>query len=120
MERAGAPRGPELLLRGAADLLRRPESPAAELRGFGDLHAIGAGRDRGSAPFAGSPQRLLLPAGVGLERVDDAVAVLAVADRGPAAKAGVAPGDRLVSVNDTSVAGLDVKTVALRLAGDKG
>ena len=58
--------------------------------------------------------------GLALEDVDSAITVLAVAARGPAAKAGVQPGDRLVSVNDTSVAGLDVHSVELRLVGDRG
>ena len=51
--------------------------------------------------------------GLALEDVDSIITVLAVAARGPAAKAGVQPGDRLVAVNDTSVAGLDVRSVAL-------
>jgi carboxyl-terminal processing protease len=58
--------------------------------------------------------------GLALEEVDSAITVLAVAARGPAAKAGVQPGDRLVSVNDTSVAGLEVHSVELRLVGDRG
>ena len=58
--------------------------------------------------------------GLALEEVDSAITVLAVAARGPAANAGVQPGDRLVSVNDTSVAGLEVHSVELRLVGDRG
>jgi carboxyl-terminal processing protease len=58
--------------------------------------------------------------GLALEEVDSAITVLAVAPRGPAAKAGVQPGDRLVSVNDTAIVGLAVQSVELRLAGDKG
>ncbi|HEY6223933.1 MAG TPA: S41 family peptidase [Gemmatimonadales bacterium] len=58
--------------------------------------------------------------GITLEEVDSAVTVLAVASQSPAAKSGVQPGDRLVSVNDTSVAGLTVSTLELRLAGEKG
>lgn len=58
--------------------------------------------------------------GITLEEVDSAVTVLAVASQSPAAKSGVQPGDRLVSVNDTSVAGLSVTTIQLRLAGEKG
>lgn len=58
--------------------------------------------------------------GIALEEVDSAVTVLAVATQSPAAKSGVQPGDRLVSVNDTSVAGLSVLTLELRLAGEKG
>ena len=58
--------------------------------------------------------------GLAVEEVDRAVPVLAVAPRGPAAKAGVQPGDRLVAINDTAVAGLTVRSVELRLAGEKG
>ena len=58
--------------------------------------------------------------GLAVEEVDSAVTVLAVAARGPAARAGVQPGDRLVSINDTAVAGLTVRSVELRLAGEKG
>jgi carboxyl-terminal processing protease len=58
--------------------------------------------------------------GLVLEEVDSAVTVLAVAPRSPAAKAGVQPGDRLVMVNDTSVSGIPVAALELRLAGDKG
>ena len=58
--------------------------------------------------------------GISLEEEDSAVTILAVATQSPAAKSGVLPGDRLVSVNDTSVAGLSVSTLELRLAGDKG
>lgn len=58
--------------------------------------------------------------GISLEEVDGAITVLAVTARSPAARSGVQPGDRLVSVNDTAVAGLSVPTLELRLAGDKG
>jgi len=58
--------------------------------------------------------------GLSVEEVDSAVTVLAVAPRGPAAKAGVQPGDRLVAINDTAVAGLTIRSVELRLADDKG
>jgi carboxyl-terminal processing protease len=58
--------------------------------------------------------------GLVLEEVDSAVTVLAVAPKSPAARAGILPGDRVVMVNDTSVAGLSVRTLELRLAGEKG
>jgi carboxyl-terminal processing protease len=62
----------------------------------------------------------LAASGLQLERVDDAVTVLGVAEGSAAAKAGVYPGDRVLTINDTAVAGLDVKNVELRLAGEKG
>ena len=62
----------------------------------------------------------LVSVGIALEEVDGAATVLAVAPRSPAAKSGVFPGDRIVTLNDTSVAGLDMTTLELRLAGEKG
>jgi len=59
----------------------------------------------------------LVSVGIALEEVDGAATVLAVAPRSPAAKSGVFPGDRIVLLNDTSVAGLDMTTLELRLAG---
>lgn len=58
--------------------------------------------------------------GMALEEEDSAVTVLAVYPKSSAAKAGVLPGDRVSEVNDTSVSGLKIKAVALRLAGEKG
>jgi len=62
----------------------------------------------------------LASVGIALEEVDGVATVLAVAPRGPAAKGGVLAGDRIVTVNDTSVSGLDMRTLELRLAGKKG
>lgn len=62
----------------------------------------------------------LFTVGLALEDVEGAATVLAVAARSPAAKGGVLPGDRVVTLNDTSVAGLGMKTLELRLAGDRG
>ena len=62
----------------------------------------------------------LFTIGVVLEEVDDAATVLAVMPKSPADKGGILPGDRLVKLNDTSVAGLDMETLELRLAGPKG
>ncbi len=58
--------------------------------------------------------------GLVLEDVDGLPTVLTVLDRSPAAKKGIAAGDRLVAIDDTTVAGLDAKTVELRLAGAAG
>ena len=62
----------------------------------------------------------LATVGVRLEDVEGAATVLAVAPGSPAAKSGVLPGDRVLALNDTSIAGLDMATIELRLAGDKG
>lgn len=58
--------------------------------------------------------------GLSLERSDGAAIVLDVQTGGPAAQAGVQPGDRIVRVNDSSVVGLDPNAVEARLLGDKG
>jgi carboxyl-terminal processing protease len=58
--------------------------------------------------------------GLVLEEVDSVITVLAVRARSPAARARILPGDRLLRVNDTTVLGLQVKDVDLRLAGEKG
>jgi len=62
----------------------------------------------------------LFSVGLALEEVDEAATVLAVAPRSAADKAGILPGDRIDRLNDTSVAGLDMETLELRLAGPKG
>jgi carboxyl-terminal processing protease len=62
----------------------------------------------------------LATVGIMLEDADGAPTVLAVAPRSPAAKGGVLPGDRVVALNDTVVDGLDIRTLELRLAGEKG
>ncbi|MBI1967921.1 MAG: PDZ domain-containing protein [Gemmatimonadetes bacterium] len=62
----------------------------------------------------------LFTVGIGLEEVDGAATVLYVVPRSPAAKAGLQPGDRILTLNDTAVAGLEMKTIELRLAGEKG
>ena len=62
----------------------------------------------------------LFTVGVSLEDVEGAATILAVAPRSPAAKGGVLPGDRVLAVNDTSVEGLGMGTLQLRLAGERG
>ena len=62
----------------------------------------------------------LFTVGLSLEDVEGAATVLAVVPRSPAAKGGVLPGDRVVTLNDTSVTGLGMKTLELRIAGERG
>ena len=62
----------------------------------------------------------LFTVGITVEDVEGAATVLAVVPRSPAAKGGVLPGDRIVTVNDTAVAGLEVQMLELRLAGERG
>lgn len=58
--------------------------------------------------------------GIVFDDVDGRLAVLSVIPKGPGAKAGVSAGDRLLTVNDTSVGGLTSYEVARKLLGDKG
>ncbi|HEY7029106.1 MAG TPA: S41 family peptidase [Gemmatimonadales bacterium] len=58
--------------------------------------------------------------GIVLEDVDDAPTVQTVILGSPASRAGVQPGDRVLTVNDTSVSGLRAQTIQLRLLGEKG
>ncbi len=62
----------------------------------------------------------LAGAGLILEDVEGRPTVLAVYPTSPAEKAGVLAGDRLLSMNDTSVAGVAAKTLQARLLGEKG
>jgi carboxyl-terminal processing protease len=58
--------------------------------------------------------------GIVLEDVDGVATVLAVAPDGPADRKGVMPGDRLLAMDDSSVAGRDAETLTLRMAGESG
>jgi carboxyl-terminal processing protease len=58
--------------------------------------------------------------GITFDVVDDQLTVASVYPRSPAAKKNVSAGDRLVSINDTAVAGLSSGDVGLRLLGEKG
>ncbi|MEP6574396.1 MAG: S41 family peptidase, partial [Gemmatimonadota bacterium] len=65
-------------------------------------------------------QGLLASPGLALEDADGVTTVLGVSAGGPAAKAGVQPGDRLVALNDSSVAGIGARALEVRLLGEKG
>jgi carboxyl-terminal processing protease len=56
--------------------------------------------------------------GLRLENSDRAITVLSVA--GPAARAGIQPGDRLVRLNDTALAGLNAEAAEIQLLGEIG
>ena len=58
--------------------------------------------------------------GLFFEMVEGRPTVQSVLDGSPAARARVQPGDRLLAIDDTSAAGLDVEHLRLRLAGERG
>jgi carboxyl-terminal processing protease len=58
--------------------------------------------------------------GLVLEDVDGSITVLTVMSGSPAAKKGILAGDRLVAIDDTTLAGLEAKAIELKLAGRTG
>src|SRR5690242_20697995 len=58
--------------------------------------------------------------GASLDDIDGEPTVLGVYPRSPAEGAGVRPGDRVLAINDTVVAGLEIETIRLRMAGPAG
>ncbi len=62
----------------------------------------------------------LAATGVLVEDVDGAITVQSVYPGSPAASAGIAPGDRILAVNDSVVAGLSAPAVQSRLVGERG
>ncbi len=62
----------------------------------------------------------LAGSGIVFDDVDGGLSVLTVVARSPGEKAGVSPGDRLLTINDTSTAGLRSFDIARRLTGEKG
>ena len=62
----------------------------------------------------------LATTGLFFEMVEGRPTVMSVLDGSPAARARIQPGDRLLAIDDTSAAGLDVEHLRLRLAGDRG
>lgn len=62
----------------------------------------------------------LATTGLFFEMVEGRPTVLGVLDGSPAARARVQPGDRLLAIDDTSAAGIDIERLQLKLAGDRG
>jgi carboxyl-terminal processing protease len=62
----------------------------------------------------------LASTGLYLEMVDGRPTVLAVAEGSSAARARIQPGDRILTIDDTTIAGIDAERLALKLAGERG
>ncbi|HXY68551.1 MAG TPA: S41 family peptidase [Gemmatimonadales bacterium] len=62
----------------------------------------------------------LAATGIVVEGVEGSITVLAVIPGSSAERSHVAAGDRIVAVNDSSVAGLEAHTVQARLLGERG
>ncbi len=58
--------------------------------------------------------------GIVLDEVEGSLAVLSVLPNTPGSRAGVSPGDRLLSINDTASDGLTAWEAGSRLIGEKG
>ena len=84
-----------------------------------DPHSYFLSREEGMRMLAYEAGQL---AGTGIffNEVDGEMTVQAVLPRSPGARAGVATGDRLLQMNDTSVAGLSAQTLQGRMLGDRG
>jgi len=70
--------------------------------------------------FDSLEQGLLAETGAHVDEVDGDPTVLGVSSKSSAEDAGVRPGDRVEAINDTVVAGLEIETVRLRMAGSPG
>lgn len=63
---------------------------------------------------------VLAGTGVILDEADGALVVLSVLPKSPAARSGIAAGDRLLAINDTASAGLTASDAMEKLIGEKG
>ncbi len=97
------------LVRAAIDGMLRSLDPHSWFASMEDYEKLSA-LDRGE----------LAVVGLEIELVDGAPTVASYAVDGPAARAGILPGDRIRRLDGQPVAGLTEKAVTLRLAGAKG
>jgi carboxyl-terminal processing protease len=97
------------LVRSAIDGMLRSLDPHSWFASTEDYEKLSA-LDRGE----------LAVIGLRFESVDGVPTVLTCTAGGPAARAGILPGDRIRAVDGQPVAGLTDQALALKLAGDKG
>jgi carboxyl-terminal processing protease len=84
-----------------------------------DPHSFFMGRDDALRMDAWRSGRLAAT-GISVEDVDGAITVQSVYPRSPAARAGVAPGDRILTLDDSTVTGKTAAAVQVRLLGERG
>jgi carboxyl-terminal processing protease len=97
------------LVRAAIDGMLRSLDPHSYLLARGDYERRRA-LERGE----------LASTGLHLEMVDGRPTVLTVAEGSPADRARVQPGDRILSIDEITVTGIDAERLALKLAGERG
>lgn len=97
------------LVRAAIDGMLRSLDPHSWFASREDYERLSA-LDRGE----------LAVTGIVFEFADGVPTVLSPSRKSPAEKAGVLPGDRILRIDGVPVAGMTSKSVALRLAGEKG
>ncbi|MEA2723176.1 MAG: carboxyl-terminal processing protease [Gemmatimonadales bacterium] len=97
------------LVRAAIDGMLRSLDPHSWFASREDYEKLSA-LDRGD----------LAVTGIVFEFADGVPTVLSYSRKSPAEKAGVLPGDRILRVDGVPVVGMTSKSVALRLAGEKG
>ena len=84
-----------------------------------DPHSYFLARDEAERLFSWRAGRLAAT-GIVIDDVDGSLTVQTVYPRSPAARAGVSPGDRILSLNDSVVAGMSAAAVQSRLVGERG
>ncbi len=84
-----------------------------------DPHSYFLAHDQAEQLHAWDEGRLA-ETGIRVETVEGAITVAAVVPGSSAERAHVAPGDRIVTLNDTSVAGVEAHAVQARLVGERG
>jgi len=97
------------LVRGAIDGMLSTLDPHSYFMGRNDALRMDAWRSG-----------RLAATGISVEDVDGTITVQSVYPRSPAARAGVAPGDRILTLDDSTVDGKTAAAVQVRLVGEKG
>ena len=97
------------LVRGAIEGMLQSLDPHSYFLAFDQAARLGAWRSG-----------RLAATGIIIDVVDGSITVQTVYPRSPAARAGVAPGDRILTVNDSVVEGQSAAAVQSKLVGERG